>query len=76
MSVIGTSSAIEKTLKPVNTSVAGRAAGAGDAAEIVAVQIDEVEDAFFVELVGIVELAGDDRARRSSSVWMKVSTNA
>ena len=58
--VIGTSSAIEKTLKPVNTSLAGGAARAGDAAEIVAVQVDEVEDALFVELIGIVELAGDD----------------
>ena len=33
---------------------------AGDAAEIVPVQIDEVEDALLVELIGIVELAGDD----------------
>ena len=36
MSLIGTSRAIEKMLKPVNTSLPGGAARAGDAAEIVA----------------------------------------
>src|SRR5436305_733760 len=36
------------------------AASAGNSAEVVRVQIDEVEDAFFVKLVWVVELAGDD----------------
>ncbi len=39
-----------------------RPARAGDAAEIVAIQVDEIEDALLVELVRIVELAGDDAA--------------
>ena len=42
--------------------LARRAARAGDAAEVVAVQVDEVEDALLVELVRVVELAGDDAA--------------
>ena len=57
---IGTSRAIEKTLKPVNTSSAGGAARAGDAAEIARGQVDQVEDPLLIELIGIVELAGDD----------------
>ena len=39
-----------------------RAARARDAAEIARGQVDEVEDALLVELIGIVELAGDDAA--------------
>ena len=39
-----------------------RAARAGDAAEIVGVQVDQIEDPLLVELIGIVELAGDDPA--------------
>ena len=39
-----------------------RAARARNAAEIVRVQVDEVEDALLVELIRIVELAGDDPA--------------
>ena len=31
-----------------------------DSAKIVAVQVDEIEDALLIELIGIVELAGDD----------------
>ena len=46
---------------------ARRAARARDAAEIVAVQVDQVEDSLLVELIGIVELAGDDRGRRSTA---------
>ena len=37
-----------------------RAARARDSAEIVSIQVDQVEDALLVELIGIVELAGDD----------------
>ena len=37
-----------------------RAARAGDAAEIVSAQVDQIEDSLLVELIGIVELAGDD----------------
>jgi hypothetical protein len=37
-----------------------RAARATDASEIVGVEIDQVEDSLLVELIGIVELAGDD----------------
>ena len=40
--------------------LARRAARAGDAAEIVAVQVDQIEDSLLIELIGIVELAGDD----------------
>ena len=72
MSVIGTSRAIEKTLKPVKTSLTGGAARAGDAAEIVAAQVDEIEDALFVELIGIVELAGDDPAAVGQRVDVRV----
>ena len=39
---------------------ARRAARARDSAEIVRVQVDQVEDALLIELIGIVELAGDD----------------
>ncbi len=41
---------------------ARRAARARDSAEIVRVQVDQVEDSLLVELIGIVELAGDDPA--------------
>src|SRR5205823_5725739 len=33
---------------------------ARDSAQIVRIQVDQVEDALLVELIGIVELAGDD----------------
>ena len=33
-----------------------------DAAEIVAIEVHQIEDALLVELIGIVELAGDDPA--------------
>ena len=36
------------------------AARAGDAAKIVPVQVDQVEDSLLIELIGVVELAGDD----------------
>ena len=62
MSVIGTSRAIEKRLKPGEHVFPRRTARAGDAAEIVGVQVDQIEDPLLVELIGIVELAGDDPA--------------
>src|SRR5439155_21080711 len=37
-----------------------RPARARDSTEIVLVQVDEVEDSLFIELIGIVELARDD----------------
>ena len=37
-----------------------RPARAWNAAEVVAAQVDQVEDALLVELIGIVELPGDD----------------
>ena len=40
----------------------GRTPRPGDAAEVVGVQVDQVEDALLIELIGIVELAGDDPA--------------
>ena len=39
-----------------------RPARARDAAEVARAQVDEVEDALLVELIRIVELAGDDAA--------------
>ena len=38
----------------------GRTARAWDSAEIARVQVDQVEDSLLIELIGIVELAGDD----------------
>ena len=62
MSLIGTSRAIEKTLKPVNTSSAGASEprAPGIPPEVACVQVDEIEDSLLVQLIGIVELAGDD----------------
>ena len=59
---IGTSSAIEKMLKPVNTSLPGGRRAPGMPPRSSRVQVDQVEDALFIELIGIVELAGDDPA--------------
>ena len=60
MSRIGISRAIENRLKPVNTSLAGGRRAPGMPPRSLRVQIDEVEDPLLVELIGIVELAGDD----------------
>src|SRR5262249_41394358 len=38
----------------------GPAAASGNSPEVVAGEIDQIEDALFVELIGVVELAGDD----------------
>ena len=57
---IGTSRAIEKTLKPVNTSLAGGRRAPGMPPRSSLLQVDQVEDPLLIELVGIVELAGDD----------------
>ena len=43
--------------------VSGRSLGAtcaGDTAQVARVQVDRIEDSLLVELIGIVELAGDD----------------
>ena len=49
-----------------------RLARAGDAAEVARTEVDEVEDALLVELIRIVEVAGDDarpvRERRDEGV--------
>ncbi len=47
---------------------AGRATGTGNAAEVVPIQVNEVENSVLVELVGIVELAGDDATATSECV--------
>ena len=59
-SLIGTSSAIEKMLKPVKTSFAGVWRAPGMPPRSPGVQVDQVEDALLIELIRIVELAGDD----------------
>ena len=59
-SLIGTSRAIEKMLKPVKTSLPGGRRAPGMPPRSSRVQVDQVEDALLVELIGIVELAGDD----------------
>ena len=58
-SPMGTPRAMEKMLKPVKTSLAGsrRAPASPPRSRF---EVDEVEDAFLVELVWVVELAGDD----------------
>src|SRR5439155_12954861 len=43
-------------------------AGTGNAAQITCIQIDEVEDSFLIELIRIVELAGDDPSTIRQSV--------
>lgn len=40
--------------------LAWRTAGARYAAQIAAIQVNQIEDALFVQLVGIVELSSDD----------------
>jgi hypothetical protein len=40
--------------------LAGGPAGTGQPPEVVPVQVDEIEDAFLVELIGVVELASDN----------------
>ena len=52
--------------------LAGGAARTGNAAEIVAIQVDEIEQAFLVELVRIVELAGDDPGAVGERVYEPV----
>ena len=59
-SAVGTSRAIDETLKPVKTSSIGVLRAPWMSAEIAAAEVDEVEDALLVELIGIVEIAGDD----------------
>src|SRR5947199_137175 len=48
------------TRPALNSGSALRPTCTRNAAEIVAIQIDQIEDALFVELVGIVELPGND----------------
>ena len=55
-------------LKPVNTSLPGGRRAPGIPPRSSRVQVDQVEDSFLIELIGIVELAGDDPAAVRQSV--------
>ena len=60
-------------VEPSKHVFAGWAARTRDSAEVVAVQVDQVEDSFFIQLVRIVELTGDDppaiRQRVDESIY-------
>ena len=59
-SVVGTSRAIEKMLKPVNASLPGGRRAPGIPPRSLVFRLTRSKIPFLIELVGIVELAGDD----------------
>src|SRR5919109_1537454 len=68
---------LERNRKDVEAGehVSGRSLGAaraGNTAQVARVQIDRIEDSFLVELIGIVELAGDDPGAIRQSVNISI----